>query len=138
MPAAAPPRQSSATAPAPVTRPAASPRLSRGPPSPPRLRPRWPGPSWSSWAAVTRAPARCTPVGPRVPQVRRRTGPPRPHRPTVAASERALTTSAGLEVNPLADLFEHAVHVDPSRPMLTFYDDSTGERVELSGATASN
>lgn len=37
--------------------------------------------------------------------------------------------------NLLADLFRG---VDAARPLLTFYDDSTGERVELSGATTGN
>lgn len=31
-----------------------------------------------------------------------------------------------------------AVAADPTRPLLTFYDDATGERAELSGATLSN
>ncbi|GAA1796514.1 TIGR03089 family protein [Luedemannella flava] len=31
-----------------------------------------------------------------------------------------------------------AVAADPTRPLLTFYDDATGERTELSGATLSN
>jgi uncharacterized protein (TIGR03089 family) len=34
--------------------------------------------------------------------------------------------------------FQAAVAVDPSRPLLTWYDDATGERTELSGATLAN
>jgi uncharacterized protein (TIGR03089 family) len=34
--------------------------------------------------------------------------------------------------------FAAAVAADPARPLLTWYDDSTGERTELSGATLSN
>src|SRR5947209_4764992 len=35
-------------------------------------------------------------------------------------------------------LFAAAVAVDPTRPLLTWYDDATGERTELSGATLGN
>mgnify|MGYP002619443983 FL=1 len=38
----------------------------------------------------------------------------------------------------LAQLFAAAVGVDPARPLLTFYDDATGDRAELSGATLAN
>jgi uncharacterized protein (TIGR03089 family) len=34
--------------------------------------------------------------------------------------------------------FAHAVVADPTRPLITFYDDATGERTELSGATMAN
>lgn len=34
--------------------------------------------------------------------------------------------------------FTSAVAADPARPLLTWYDDATGERTELSGATLSN
>jgi uncharacterized protein (TIGR03089 family) len=34
--------------------------------------------------------------------------------------------------------FAAAVAVDPTRPLLTWYDDGTGERTELSGATLAN
>ena len=37
-----------------------------------------------------------------------------------------------------ADLLRSALAGDPSRPLLTFYDDATGERVELSVATLAN
>jgi uncharacterized protein (TIGR03089 family) len=37
-----------------------------------------------------------------------------------------------------ADLLSDALRADPTRPFLTFYDDSTGERVELSVATFEN
>ena len=37
-----------------------------------------------------------------------------------------------------ADLLAHAAALDPSRPLLTFYDDGTDERTELSVATFAN
>ncbi|MCF6524016.1 TIGR03089 family protein [Streptomyces sp. JJ36] len=37
-----------------------------------------------------------------------------------------------------ADLLDSALAADPSRPLVTFYDDATGERVELSVATLAN
>lgn len=37
-----------------------------------------------------------------------------------------------------ADLLESVLAAEPARPLLTFYDDATGERVELSGATFAN
>jgi uncharacterized protein (TIGR03089 family) len=37
-----------------------------------------------------------------------------------------------------ADLLRSALEADPARPLLTFYDDATGERVELSVATFGN
>jgi len=37
-----------------------------------------------------------------------------------------------------ADLLRSALATDPSRPLITFYDDATGERVELSVATFAN
>jgi uncharacterized protein (TIGR03089 family) len=41
-------------------------------------------------------------------------------------------------VNNVRELFTAAVDADPTRPLLTFYDDTTGERTELSGATLAN
>ncbi|MFD0819615.1 TIGR03089 family protein, partial [Micromonospora zhanjiangensis] len=41
-------------------------------------------------------------------------------------------------VDNLARIFAAAVAPDPARPLLTWYDDGTGERTELSGATLSN
>lgn len=38
----------------------------------------------------------------------------------------------------IAQVFAGAVAVDPTRPLLTWYDDVTGERTELSGATLDN
>lgn len=38
----------------------------------------------------------------------------------------------------IAGLLAAATAPDPSRPLLTWYDDATGERTELSGATLSN
>ncbi|WP_267246134.1 TIGR03089 family protein [Streptomyces sp. PR69] len=37
-----------------------------------------------------------------------------------------------------ADLLRSALAADPARPLVTFYDDATGERVELSVATVAN
>lgn len=37
-----------------------------------------------------------------------------------------------------ADLLRSALSTDPARPLVTFYDDATGERVELSVATFAN
>jgi uncharacterized protein (TIGR03089 family) len=37
-----------------------------------------------------------------------------------------------------ADLLRSALAADPARPLVTFYDDATGERVELSTATFAN
>jgi uncharacterized protein (TIGR03089 family) len=38
----------------------------------------------------------------------------------------------------IAGIFAAAVAQDPARPLLTWYDDATGERTELSGATLDN
>lgn len=38
----------------------------------------------------------------------------------------------------IAGLFAAAIARDPARPLLTWYDDATGERTELSGATLAN
>ncbi|MEG3632280.1 TIGR03089 family protein [Micromonospora palythoicola] len=38
----------------------------------------------------------------------------------------------------IARVFADAVATDPNRPLLTWYDDATGERTELSGATLAN
>ncbi|MFH8797616.1 TIGR03089 family protein [Streptomyces sp. NPDC017941] len=38
----------------------------------------------------------------------------------------------------LADLLRSALAADPGRPLVTYYDDATGERVELSVATFAN
>lgn len=40
--------------------------------------------------------------------------------------------------SPLADALGRALAADSGRPLVTFYDDSTGERVELSVATVAN
>ncbi|WP_328582237.1 TIGR03089 family protein [Streptomyces sp. NBC_00370] len=37
-----------------------------------------------------------------------------------------------------ADLLRSALATDPARPLVTFYDDATGERVELSAVTLAN
>jgi uncharacterized protein (TIGR03089 family) len=49
-----------------------------------------------------------------------------------------MSSLAGSGGNTVRSLFEAALATDPTRPMLTFYDDATGERVELSGATLAN
>ncbi|WP_406037810.1 TIGR03089 family protein [Micromonospora sp. NBC_00898] len=38
----------------------------------------------------------------------------------------------------IARVFADAIATDPTRPVLTWYDDATGERTELSGATLAN
>ncbi|MFF4893243.1 TIGR03089 family protein [Micromonospora chersina] len=38
----------------------------------------------------------------------------------------------------IARVFADAIATDPARPLLTWYDDATGERTELSGATCAN
>lgn len=38
----------------------------------------------------------------------------------------------------IARVFAAAIATDPARPLLTWYDDATGERTELSGATLTN
>ncbi|MEV6811268.1 TIGR03089 family protein [Micromonospora sp. NPDC051296] len=38
----------------------------------------------------------------------------------------------------IARVFADAIASDPTRPLLTWYDDATGERTELSGATLAN
>jgi len=41
-------------------------------------------------------------------------------------------------VNPLHELLADVVRRSPGSPLITYYDDGTGERVELSGATTEN
>jgi uncharacterized protein (TIGR03089 family) len=38
----------------------------------------------------------------------------------------------------IAEIFAAAVTADPTRPLLTWYDDASGDRTELSGATLAN
>jgi uncharacterized protein (TIGR03089 family) len=45
---------------------------------------------------------------------------------------------AGNADDTLGALFAAAVAVDPARPLITYYDDATGERTELSGASLDN
>lgn len=40
--------------------------------------------------------------------------------------------------NTIPQVFAAAVHRDPAAPLLTWYDDATGDRTELSGATLDN
>ncbi|HEY9484105.1 MAG TPA: TIGR03089 family protein [Micromonosporaceae bacterium] len=42
------------------------------------------------------------------------------------------------DLHTVGRLFQTLVAPDPTRPLLTFYDDATGERTELSGATLGN
>src|SRR5947199_6823929 len=46
--------------------------------------------------------------------------------------------NAGSTDGTVPKMLSAAVATDPARPMLTWYDDATGERVELSGATLAN
>ncbi|KXK59945.1 AMP-dependent synthetase [Micromonospora rosaria] len=41
-------------------------------------------------------------------------------------------------VDNIARVFADAIAPDPARPLLTWYDDATGERTEISGATCAN
>jgi uncharacterized protein (TIGR03089 family) len=52
--------------------------------------------------------------------------------------ERLVDISAERPFGNVAALFAAAVAVDPARPLLTYYDDATGERTELSGTTLDN
>jgi uncharacterized protein (TIGR03089 family) len=51
---------------------------------------------------------------------------------------RFAENAGGPPPDTVAGLFARAVAVDPARPLLTYYDDATGERTELSGATLDN
>lgn len=62
------------------------------------------------------------------------TGPPPPTARPSCSSLASMTPVAGTP----AALLDRAVAADPSRPLLTFYDDATGERTELSVATFAN
>src|SRR5262250_1034661 len=42
------------------------------------------------------------------------------------------------DVETVGSLFDALVAPDPTRPLLTWYDDGSGERTELSGATLAN
>jgi uncharacterized protein (TIGR03089 family) len=52
--------------------------------------------------------------------------------------ERLVDISAETRFGNVADLFRAAVRRDPTMPLLTWYDDATGDRTELSGATLDN
>src|SRR5688572_3007266 len=58
-----------------------------------------------------------------------------PHASCARQGAHLMPASAG---NTVSALFASAVAVDPTRPLLTWYDDATGERTELSGATLDN
>ncbi|PBC82770.1 TIGR03089 family protein [Streptomyces sp. 2224.1] len=57
--------------------------------------------------------------------------------PPPAAAARTLAAMNATDRTP-ADLLSSALAADPARPLVTFYDDATGERVELSVATFAN
>lgn len=61
---------------------------------------------------------------------------PPPH-PAAAGHPRTLAPVNATDRTP-ADLLRSALAADPGRPLITFYDDATGERVELSVATFAN
>jgi len=44
----------------------------------------------------------------------------------------------GVDATTLPDLLDRLMATDPSRPLVTFYDDATGERVELSATSFDN
>jgi uncharacterized protein (TIGR03089 family) len=60
-----------------------------------------------------------------------------PVRRPSARRPRTLTGVNASDRTP-ADLLRSALAADPARPLITFYDDATGERVELSVATFAN
>jgi uncharacterized protein (TIGR03089 family) len=63
--------------------------------------------------------------------------PPTPnHHSSVLEYLVVISPEAGLGNVPA--VFHAAVASDPTRPLLTFYDDATGERTELSGTTLEN
>jgi uncharacterized protein (TIGR03089 family) len=49
-----------------------------------------------------------------------------------------MSISGKADKSTVVAIFDAAVRADPTRPLLTFYDDATGERTELSGATLAN
>jgi uncharacterized protein (TIGR03089 family) len=58
--------------------------------------------------------------------------------PAATARDDVMGASAPIEPETVDGLFRRAASTDPTRPLLTWYDDATGERVELSGATLDN
>ena len=67
-----------------------------------------------------------------------RTGGPAPGAGVGAGGRpRTLARVNAIDRTP-ADLLRSALGADPGRPLVTFYDDATGERVELSVATFAN
>ncbi|WP_225438176.1 TIGR03089 family protein [Candidatus Frankia nodulisporulans] len=61
--------------------------------------------------------------------------------PAVADDEATSATGTGLPgvgARGIADLLARRLAADPSRPLVTFYDDETGERVEFSATTLDN
>jgi uncharacterized protein (TIGR03089 family) len=52
--------------------------------------------------------------------------------------ERLVDISPETRFSTVPAIFRSAVAADPTRPLLTYYDDATGERTELSGATLDN
>ena len=67
-----------------------------------------------------------------------RTGGPAPDAGACGSGRpRTLARVNAIDRTP-ADLLRSALGADPGRPLVTFYDDATGERVELSVATFAN
>lgn len=60
-----------------------------------------------------------------------------PTTPCATGRPRTLARVNATDRTP-ADLLRSALAADPGRPLVTFYDDATGERVELSVATFAN
>ncbi|WP_322767205.1 TIGR03089 family protein [Frankia sp. Cr1] len=56
--------------------------------------------------------------------------------PAAMTDRPGMTDTAGADG--VAALLAHRVRADSARPLLTFYDDATGERTELSAATVDN
>src|SRR5439155_75514 len=108
-----------------ISTPSASPSQTRPvPPRPPRVSP-VPASSNGNSAPTATSP----------PTSRYR----RPARTTMTFTGAELMGGfAGSRRESVDSLFRAVVAADPTRPLLTWYDDATGERTELSGATLDN
>ncbi|CAO5148088.1 AMP-dependent synthetase/ligase domain-containing protein [Frankia sp. AiPs1] len=65
-------------------------------------------------------------------------GPPGDHTPSGQAPTTVGSGALGTGARGVADLLARRVAADPARPLVTFYDDATGERVEFSATTLDN